>query len=337
MPDQADAGNAGKEKSGCCPSTGPRMDGRADYLALAEDVAPADPSTRDRLRAALIDLPGGIFEMGTRKSTFAADLDSPRRKVKLSPFAISPHSVTVARFRAFVEATGYVSVAEHEGWSYVFHLLLPDPAAWPNSPPGLRWWRQVNGATWFAPEGPGSTTRGREEHPVTHISWYDARAYARWSGLRLPREAEWEFAARGGLARQKFPWGNAFEPSGKPAMNTFRGQFPDRHDLGPDWQGTVPVTAHAPNGYGLYNMTGNVWEWVEDRFGPLPPAQAIPPRDPGGAAEGYARVQRGGSYLCHVSYCDRYHVHSRTRTDPDTSIGNCGFRVAAGGAAPVVC
>lgn len=326
----------GARRLECCPPSLHVDDEKADErLNNASVLPPANAAARAVLRARMVELPGGIFEMGTRKSTIAADLDSPRRRVKVSPFAVCPHSVTVAEFRAFVDATGYLTVAEREGWSYVFHLLLADPAAWTESPPGLRWWRRVDGATWFAPEGPGSNTKGREDHPVTHIAWYDAQAYACWSGLRLLREAEWEYAARGGLARKKFPWGNEREPSGKPAMNTFRGRFPDLHDLGDRWTGTVPVDAFFPNGFGLYNMTGNVWEWVEDRFGELPPSRKIPLRDPAGAATGYARVQRGGSYLCHESYCDRYHVHSRTRNSPDTSLGNSGFRLAYGGGVSV--
>jgi formylglycine-generating enzyme len=316
-------------KSSCCALSGGQGtivgDGFFLDAALAVPPAPADISAA--LRARLCPIPGGIFEMGTRKSTFEADLDSPRRKVKLTAFAMSPHATTNAEYAAFVAATGYRTVAEVEGWSYVFHLLLPDLAAYPASPPGLPWWRRVDGAHWAAPEGPDSSVAGREAHPAVHIAWYDALAYCTWAGLCLPTEAQWERAARGGQARQKFPWGNEMTPGGQHMMNTFQGDFPARNSGEDGFIGTAPVDAFKPNGFGMYNMTGNVWEWVNDRFGHLPVSGRLPAVDPTGAAEGYARTQRGGSYLCHASYCDRYFVHSRTRNDPDSSTGNCGFRV----------
>lgn len=315
----------------CCATNG-RSGGADDgFLDAALSVATADDVTRKELDRALVRLSGGIFEMGARRGRYPADLDSPRRKVRVSPFAISPTAVTNAEFHRFVAATGYRTVAEVEGWSFVFHLLLPRPDDHPESPGGLPWWRKVAGACWSCPEGPGTDLSGREDHPVVHVSWYDAKAYARWSGLRLPREAEWEYAARGGKARLKFPWGNVLTPGGSFAMNTWQGRFPDVNTAEDGHVGTAPVTAYAPNGFGLYNMCGNVWEWVEDRFGhlPAPGPGPKPPTDPAGPQEGYARTQRGGSYLCHDSYCDRYHVHSRTKNDPDSSTGNTGFRVVA--------
>lgn len=301
----------------------------AKFLQLADKVRRAPAGTTGELHGRLRPIPGGIYEMGARRSSFPADLDSPRRKVKISPFLMSPHSVSNADYARFVEATNYRTVAEQEGWSFVFHLFLTDQAAWPISPPGLRWWRKVDGACWSAPEGPGSDITGREDHPVVHIAWYDALAYCNWAGLRLPREAEWERAARGGLVRRKFPWGNEMMPGGDFAMNTFQGKFPDLNSAEDGWPGTAPVDAFRANAYGMFNMTGNVWEWVQDRFGPRPAPGRLPETDPTGPRDGYARVQRGGSFLCHASYCDRYHVHSRTRNDPDSSTGNCGFRVAA--------
>lgn len=294
---------------------------------MACAVKPAAEATRASLRSHLRDIPGGIFEMGARRPRYHDDLDSPRRKVFVSPFQISPTTVTNADFSAFITETGYQTVAEDQGWSFVFHLLLEDPAQFPDTPPGLRWWRRVDGACWSQPEGPGSSVSDRLDHPAVHISWYDALAYCTWAGLCLPREAEWEKAARGGLRAKKFPWGSTFQPDGAHAMNTFQGQFPDE-DSGEDgYIGTAPANAYAPNTYGLFNMTGNVWEWTFDRFGPLPSGDRLPPRDPQGASDGYARVQRGGSFLCHESYCDRYHVHSRTPNDPDSSASNLGFRV----------
>lgn len=300
-----------------------------EFLRDAGDVARADRELTDGLRERLRPVPGGVFDMGARRSTYPADLDSPRRKVRVSAFLMAPCAVTNAEYARFVDATGYRSVAEKEGWSFVFHLLLQEPSRWPQSPPGLPWWRLVEGACWFAPEGPGSDIPGRENHPAVHIAWYDALAYCNWSGLRLPSEAEWERAARGGLARRKFPWGDELKPGGRFAMNTFQGDFPLSNTAEDGWIGAAPVDAFAPNAYGMFNMTGNVWEWVHDYFGARAPQELLPALDPKGPASGYARVQRGGSYLCHASYCDRYHVHSRTRNDPDSSTGNCGFRVAA--------
>lgn len=313
----------------CCTPPGPKpgMDD-AEWLALARAVQPAPEAVQRELRAELIPLKGGFFDMGARRAKFEQDFDAPRRKVHLSPFAIAPTACTNAQYARFVADTGYRTLAEVEGWSFVFHLLLDPPAAHPESPPGLPWWRLVNGACWHAPEGPGSTKDGREDHPAVHLSWYDALAYCTWAGLRLPTEAQWEFAARGGQAHAKFPWGNAMTPGGAHRMNTWQGDFPTRNTGEDGYLGTAPVRAYEPNGYGLWNCCGNVWEWAADAYVAAPVQGPFPLRDPEGPDHGIARVQRGGSYLCHVSYCDRYHVHSRTKNDADSSTGNAGFRVA---------
>ena len=312
---------------GCCagPAAPSFQDRQVGYLETALAMQPAAAGIREALASELVAIPGGFFDMGARKSRFPEDGDMPRRRTRVAPFRISPIACTNAQFARFVEDTGYRTVAEAEGWSFVFHLLLRSSADWPESPGNLPWWRRVDGACWSAPEGPGSDISGREDHPVVHVAWYDSVAYCRWAGQRLAREAEWERAARGGLERKKFPWGNRMTADGAHRMNTWQGVFPTENTAEDGHVGTAPARAYDPNGYGIYNACGNVWEWVEDRF--------APGRTGAASAEAAAdasspRVQRGGSYLCHVSYCDRYFVHSRSGTDPDSSSGNCGFRVA---------
>ena len=314
----------------CC-GPNPEGEGRGldtKFEAVARAVPQASSAVSSELRNRLTFIDGGFFDMGARQSRFPDDLDSPRRRVRVSPFRIAPCAVTNAEYAAFVEATGYRTVAEQEGWSFVFHLFLDDLAKFPDFAGPAPWWRRVDGSCWSAPEGPGSSWQQRPDHPVVQIAWHDAVAYCRWAGLRLPSEAEWEFAARGGLARKKFPWGNEMLPGGVHAMNTWQGEFPRTNTAEDGWVGTAPVGSYPPNGFGLYEMTGNVWEWVQDWYGPRPDPKRLALPDPTGPETGSARIQRGGSYLCHISYCDRYHVHSRTRNDPSGSAGNSGFRVA---------
>ena len=311
----------------CCGPTG----GLGLSGADAQHPAPASPAVRADLAAALIPLPGGIFDMGTRRARYPADHDAPRRKVKLSPFRIAATACSNAEFARFTAATGHRTLAERAGWSSVFHLALPDATRHPDHPPGLPWWRRVPGASWSAPEGPGSTIAARLDHPVVHVAWFDAWAYCTWAGLTLPTEAQWEYAARGGLVHRKFPWGDALHPGGCHAMNIWQGHFPLHNSAEDGFALTAPVTAFAPNGFGLYNTCGNVWEWAQDFHSAAPPtSQALPPHDPTGPRTGHQRIQRGGSYLCHDSYCARYHVHSRSRNDPDSSTSHAGFRVALG-------
>lgn len=277
----------------------------------------ADAGLLERLAAAasgelrMVGLAGGAFLMGsTDRLAYPEDGEGPVREERVEPFAIAPTTVTVAEFAAFVLDTGHRTDAEEFGDSLVFRGLLPESLRG-GAPAVARtpWWRQVAGACWYRPEGPGSSVESRVDHPVTHVSRRDAMAYAAWVGARLPSEAEWEFASRGGLQQQPFPWGAVREPDGVPRMNTFPGDFPDG-PTGP--VGTVPVASFAPNAYGLYNTTGNVWEWTSSAFG----------------ATDERAVLRGGSYMCHASYCRRYRTSARTAVTGDTTLGHTGFRLA---------
>ena len=252
--------------------------------------------------------------MGSDDHRYPEDGESPSRLATVDAFTIAAHTVSNDEFAVFTAATGYVTTAEREGWSFVFGGLLPDDFPPTRAVVQAPWWRQVPGANWLHPEGPASGIDGRSDHPVVHVSWIDARAFCRWTGGRLPSETEWEYAARGGLEQRRYPWGDELTPGGEHRMNVFQGRFPDL-DTGEDgFIGTAPVDAFPPNGHGLYNATGNVWEWTADRFGPGRPGQ---------------RVTRGGSYLCHDSYCWRYRCAARSGNTPDSSAGNIGFRLAA--------
>jgi sulfatase modifying factor 1 len=277
----------------------------------------------------MIKLDGGAFLMGTNSSEgFSADGEGPVREVVLDPFYIDAAPVTNAQFAEFMRATGYRTEAEQFGWSFVFHghiseerhsTLVNDTVL------AAPWWCKVPGAGWDHPEGPDSNIGARDEYPVTHVSWNDAVEFARWAGKRLPTEAEWEFAARGGLEQNRFPWGDELTPGGLHVCNIWQGEFPAR-DLGEDgFAGTSPVRAFPPNAYGLYSVSGNTWEWCADWFHPA--YHLVGTRtNPTGPAVGKARVMKGGSYLCHASYCNRYRVAARTSNTPDSSTTNIGFR-----------
>ena len=290
--------------SGCCsPSRGAAASSRA---------APgAAPSPGAHTEAGLVRLTGGTARIGSDDPDHPEEW--PVREVRLAPYRVARTAVTGAEFAAFVAVTGHRTDAEAYGWSFVFGGFLPDDFPPTRGVAQAPWWREVHGADWAHPEGPHSGLDGRWDHPVVHVSRRDAEAYAAWAGARLPTEAEWEHAARGGRDGDPFPWGRELEPGGEHRMNVWQGAFPTE-DTGADgWRGTCPVDAFPPNGYGLHNTTGNVWEWSAGPWSAT---------DPSG-------VSRGGSYLCHASYCRRYRVSARQPQSLDSSAGNLGFRIAA--------
>lgn len=275
-------------------------------------------------------IPAGMFYMGTDDAEgFPEDGEGPVRTVTMSAYQIGRYPVTNQQYAEFVEDTGYRTEAEQFGWSFVFHLLVARTArkrGHVRRVPGLDWWLAVQGATWNHPEGKGSHVRDRQDHPVVHVSHNDALAFCRWAGTRLPREAEWEYAARGGLEQKRYVWGDELTPGGRHMCNIWQGDFP-RINTGEDgWIGTCPVGSYEPNGYGLYTVAGNVWEWCAEPWSVPAIVDTTPEPTAGDASR---RVMRGGSYLCHHSYCNRYRVAARSSNTPDSSTGNCGFRCVA--------
>lgn len=317
---------------------------RLRLLASAQ-AAPADAVRSDD--HGMVPIPGGLFWMGANDPVMRDAL--PVHRVRVKPFLMDATEVTNRQFAAFVAATGYVTLAEQ----------APDPADYPGAPahllvPGsvvfsaptqpvslhdeLAWWRFVPGADWRHPEGPDSSIDERMDHPVVQVAWDDAVAYARWAGKRLPTEAEWEFAARGGLDRKPYVWGDQFMPGDRHQANTFQGEFPSRNSAEDGYIATAPVGSFAPNGYGLYDVAGNVWEWTSDWYhagyyqslagqvivdNPQGPETSMDPAEPGVPK----RVQKGGSYLCTDQYCTRYMPGSRGRGAPDTGSNHVGFRL----------
>jgi formylglycine-generating enzyme required for sulfatase activity len=266
--------------------------------------------------------------MGTDyPEAFPADGEGPVRPVSLSPFAIDTYPVTNRDFTAFVSATNYLTESEHFQWSFVFWAHIPPERLnelVEDTVAAAPWWCKVPGASWLHPEGPGSHIDDRPNHPVVHVSWNDAAAYAKWAGRSLPSEAQWEYAARGGLEQNLYPWGNDLTPDGKHLCNIWQGEFP-RIDTAEDgFAGTCPVDAFSPNPFGLYSITGNVWEWCSDWFHTA--FTTAKQHNPSGPATEQTKVMKGGSFLCHASYCNRYRVAARTSNTPDSATSNIGFR-----------
>ncbi|MEM7492678.1 MAG: formylglycine-generating enzyme family protein [Pseudomonadota bacterium] len=297
--------------------------GSTDPAATATDRAETVGSDLDNLGdnsctpiRERIQLTGGRFQMGSDSGYLE---ERPLRIAEVSAFAIDATEVTNAQFAAFIEDTGYITTAER----------TPDPKLHPEIPAdqlvagsavfvsplvsgSSQWWQFVAGASWKAPEGPGSTLAGRMDHPVIHISYTDALAYANWTGGRLPSEAEWEFAARGGLETARYEWGDEAPNEGAPKANTWQGAFP-LEDTGNDgYQGTAPVGCYAPNGYALYDMTGNVWEWTTALYDMRNPNSGL---------------IKGGSHLCAANFCQRYRPAARQPQERDFSTSHIGFRV----------
>ena len=302
----------------------------------------------------MVLIPGGRFSMGGDDDQAWRD-EYPKHMVVVDSFWMDVHEVTNAQFSAFVEATGYLTTAEKAvDWEEIKKELppgTPKPDASQLAPASLvfvptdkpvslidvsQWWQWRQGANWRQPEGPGSSIVGKDNHPVVHVSWFDAVAYCDWVGKRLPTEAEWEYASRGGLTDAVYAWGNEDLSSGKPKANTWEGAFPYRNDKSDGFYFTAPVQSYQANNYGLYDVAGNVWEWCadlyhEDYYKTLAGKTTYNPQGPKtsyDSNEPYAlkRVSRGGSFLCHESYCSGYRNSMRMKTTPDTGSMHTGFR-----------
>lgn len=291
-----------------CGEEPPPGDGGSEFAAVAERACPpAD-------LAAVVAVPAGSAHLGSDK---AYPEEAPSFSIGIAAFRMDAHEVTNKEFAEFVAATGHVSVAER----------MPDPQLHPDIPQELlkagsavfdaasalssgAWWTFVPGASWRAPEGPGSSTNGREDHPAVHIAYEDALAFARWKGGDLPTGVEWEYAARGGLDRATYEWGETPPDQGPVRANTWQGLFPVQNSKRDGFSGAAPVGCYEPNGYGLHDMTGNVWEWVSD-----------------GTDDANAGVIRGGSFLCAANYCRRYRPSARQPQERDFSASHIGFRV----------
>lgn len=271
------------------------------------------------------DIPGGESIHGTDYPLIELDEESPRRIKHIRPFRMMQTAVSNAMFKDFVDDTGFKTEAERLGWSYVFYKQLPERFALTQATVGAQWWRKVNGARWNKLCGPDAEIECEPEHPVVHVSWNDANAFASWAGGRLPTEAEWEHAARGGLGDVPFPWGTK-EPNDADFQpcNIWQGQFPTSNSCEDGYAATAPVRSFEPNGYGLYNMCGNVWEWSSGRLKITGRSEAAQRH-----AKHYkgCKLLKGGSFLCHKSYCFRYRIAARSGTTPDSTSSHQGFRL----------
>jgi len=306
-----------KVKRSCCqPGATPSV--------ATEKPEPVFMQRTASITTASITMDGGWFLMGSEDNPYPEDGEFPERRVYVDPFSLAESCVTIDEYQTFVSATGYLSVAEQIGSSFVFYQQVESPDQY-SAPSHAPWWRQVPGACWHSPNGTINQQDDIGTHPVTHIARIDALAYCQWSGTRLPTESEWEYAARGPLVSKPYPWGDDLTPNGQHRANLWQGDFPE-HNTGEDgFTSTAPVTAYGRSGFGHFNMIGNVWEWVSDRF--TDRHSPRPVKNPTGPLNGHRFVAKGGSYLCHASYCARYRTSSRQGLPADTTAGNIGFRV----------
>jgi len=305
--------------SGCCSVAARAGDGQAAAGAKSFTVRGCPGQT--------IAVKGAESFVGTHDPVIAADGEGPERRVLLQDFHLEVETVTLARFSDFIEATGHVTESERFGMSAVFSPLLKNQSIATGGVVNTPWWTRVDGATWNQPEGPGSSIEDRLDHPVTHVSWHDAMAFAAWVGGRLPTEAEWEHAARGGNRRRRYPWGD-IEPSDDLSFcNIWQGRFPNHNTMVDGYFGTAPARSFEPSEAGFYNLSGNVWEWTADAFKVRSLFKAAKLRNDQ-AKKSADKVLKGGSFLCHKSYCYRYRIAARMGLSADSASSNTGFRVA---------
>lgn len=282
--------------------------------------------SREDLSKNAVAIPEGKGLVGTRVAGIPNDGETPLRKVAIKPFQMSPTVVTNAQFAAFIKDTNYVTEADQFGWSFVFWSEVPERLGATQAVQGIEWWRRVEGANWKNINGPDTMSEAyHPDHPVVHVSWNDAQAYAAWAGGRLPTEAEWEHAARGGLGDVTFPWGETQpDDTSHFPCNIWQGKFPDKNSKADGYGTTAPADSFEPNGYGLFNMAGNVWEWTNDTYKIKSLKKGVKARLAG--MKGY-RLSKGGSFLCHKSYCYRYRIAARSGSSPDSTTTHQGFRV----------
>lgn len=284
----------------------------------------------------IVSIPGGVYEIGTDDPWFLEDGEGPARLVNITGFDIDSFEVSNAHFLAFVQSEGYVTEAEIFGWSFVFDLLVTEELKLDihRAVLGAEWWLPVNGANWIFPEGPGMENfvqSDRINHPVVQVSFNDALAFCSWRGMRLPTEAEWEVASRGGKRNRLYPWGNNLYVKGQHMLNIWQGEFPYENLEEDGYLSTAPIDSYEKNSFGLYNTAGNVWEWVNDWFSSdtaVYQKKHEPLKDPTGPEQGKDRVQKGGSYMCHKSTCYRYRNAARGHASPESAATNVGFRCA---------